>query len=92
MNTKLKSRWFIRRIPLNSSGYAPGGFYYGGGISLWIVYSADGKFQFEIRGHRDNARLAYEWSRRQEDVQRACNLIIAFGFPKAKDFMGSSLP
>ena len=78
------SRWYIRRIRLNRGGYNATGHYYGRGMPLWYVYSADGQHEFHVRGHRDNAVAAYQWARSRPDPQLACLAIEAHGFPRCK--------
>lgn len=73
------TRWYIRRVRLNNQGYDRQGSYWGGGIPLWYVYDANGKFEFHIRGHKDYARCAYQWARRTSDVAGACRQLNANG-------------
>jgi hypothetical protein len=76
---KPRSRWFIRRIRLNSQGYDVQGTYWGTGKPLWYAYSADGQYDFELRGSRDFVTAAYQWVRNTSDPERACRYLRSSG-------------
>lgn len=50
----------LRRVPINSQGYDPGGAYWGIGIPLWCAWTASGGVLYQRAVDRQTAKTLLE--------------------------------